>query len=129
MTESQKQPRQNESPSRNNRRWKTCGVIVLVLGAIGAAVAYWHGMQSESLNDDPSMFRYNKAEHRQMGVLYGQAGYLIDDFTNSLQEPGTQAVLIGVTSVVVAAGCFYMGSLSRRSDETDSSKPSDSNTV
>ena len=41
-----------------------------------------------------------------MGRLYGQEGLLFEDMRNSLKEPGSQAILILVGSVVVAGGCF-----------------------
>src|SRR5215472_14637727 len=111
MNESQQFPSPNDSRTHRKKRWRILGVAVLLLGGVGAGFIYWHGMQTENLRDDPSMLRYNKAEHNQMGVLYGRAGYLIDDLMNGLQEPATQGVIIGLASVLVAAGCFLVATL------------------
>ncbi len=93
------------------------GVIVLVLGLAGAGVVYWFGTRSSDVSDDPSMQGYNKAQTRQMGLLYGKQGLLIDEWWNDLKQPGTQAALIAVVSALIAAGCFYFSRLLDIDDE------------
>jgi hypothetical protein len=53
------------------------------------------------------MLGFHRAEERQMAILYGKQGQLMDDLENSLKQPGTQALLIVVAAAVAAAGCFY----------------------
>jgi hypothetical protein len=125
MNESQQLPFANDSRTQRKRRWRILGAIVLLLGCVGAALAYWHGIQTENLRDDPSMLRYNKAEHNQMGMFYGKAGYLMDDLMHGLQEPSTQAAIIGLASVLVAAGCFLIATLPPYRHDSDFFKPSD----
>jgi flagellar basal body-associated protein FliL len=93
------------------------GVIVLVLGIAGAGVVYWMGTRSPDLADDPAMVGYNKAQTRQMGMLYGKMGPVIEEWFDDLKQPGTQAILIAVVSTLVAAGCFYFARLTDNSDE------------
>jgi hypothetical protein len=64
------------------------------------------------------MVGFNRAESRQMGQLYGKMGLLIEDWTNDLKQPGTQATLIVATSILIAFGCFYFARLSDDVDET-----------
>jgi len=94
------------SPEIHSRRCKLVGGGVLVVGLVAAGIVYWLGMRSAKLADDASMSGYYKAEAHQMGVMYGSEGVLMDDLSNSLKQPGTQAVLIVAGSVVVALGCF-----------------------
>jgi len=54
------------------------------------------------------MVGFRRSEERQMGQLYGKQGQLIEDFNESLKQPGTQALLLLGAAVVVAAGCFHM---------------------
>jgi hypothetical protein len=64
------------------------------------------------------MVGYNRAESRQMGMLYGKMGLLIEDWTNDLKQPGTQATLIASASILIALGCFYFARLSDDVDQT-----------
>jgi hypothetical protein len=94
------------------------GVFVLVLGIGSAGMVYWLGTRSANLNDDLSMVGFNRAEQRQMGQLYGKMGLLIEEWSDDLKQPGTQAVLITAVSTLVAAGCFYFARLLESDKET-----------
>ena len=83
------------------RRWRMAGVFVLVLGLASAGVVYWLGTRTANLADDPSMAGFFKAESRQMGLLYGQQGILMEGLMNDLKQPETQAVLIVVAAVIL----------------------------
>jgi hypothetical protein len=52
-----------------------------------------------------------------MGTLYGKQGELIEDWSNDLKQPGTQAIIIAAISVIIASGCFYFARLSENDDE------------
>ena len=116
MTVSDKTFTPNSSLKRQSRL-KAIGVIVLVLGIAGACLVYWIGTRSPDVSDDLSMVGFNRAESRQMGMLYGKMGLLIEDWTNDLKRPGTQAILIATTSILIAFGCFYFARLSKNDDE------------
>jgi hypothetical protein len=94
------------------------GVIVLALGIGGAGSLYWLRTRSPDLMDDLSMIGYNRAQTRQMGQLYGKSGLLIEQWSEDLKQPGTQAILIALFSAVIAAGCFYLARLLDDDDET-----------
>jgi len=108
---------------RQARRLRLIGGIVLLLGIGIAGVVYWLGTRSPDLSGDLSMVGYDKATERQMGMLYGKQGELIEDLTNGLKQPGTQAILIIVTVALVAGGCFYFARLldhdAKNADNTD----------
>jgi hypothetical protein len=105
------------SPSKQRaRRLRIAGVIVLALGIAGAGVVYWLGTRSPDVSGDISMTGYNKSERRQMAILYGKQGQLIEDWSDDLQQPGTQAVIISIVSIFVASGCFYFARLSNLDD-------------
>jgi len=106
----------SHSFSRRQRRLKAIGVVVLLLGIGSACLVYW--TRPPDLSDDLSMVGYNRAESRQMGQLYGKMGLLIEDWTNDLKQPGTQATLIVATSILIAFGCFYFARLSNDGDMT-----------
>ena len=105
------------SSSRRAARLRLIGVIVLLLGIGGAGVVYWLGTRSPDVMDDLSMVGYNKAQTRQMGMLYGKMGPVIEEWFNELKQPGTQAEIIVVVSILAAAGCFYFARLLGHDDE------------
>jgi len=105
------------SSSRKSTRLRAIGIIVLVLGMASAGTVYWLGTRSANLYDDRSMQGFNRAEQRQMGQLYGKSGLLIEQWSDDLKQPGTQAVLIMITSALVAGGCFYFARLLDGGDE------------
>jgi hypothetical protein len=105
--------------ARHGARLRLIGIIVLALGISGAGTVYWLGTRSPDLNDDPSMLGFNKREHRQMGLLYGKMGTLVEDWSEDLNRPGTQAVLILGFSALVAGGCFYFSRLLESEDKAD----------
>ena len=106
------------SSRRRARRLRTIGVIVLVLGIAGAGILYWLRTRSPDLSNDLSMVGYNRAETRQMGLLYGNQGLLIERWSEDLKQPGTQAIIIALFSTVIAAGCFYFARLLDDVDKT-----------
>jgi flagellar basal body-associated protein FliL len=105
------------SSSRRSAQLRMIGVIVLVLGLGGAGLVYWLGTRSPDVMDDLSMVGYNKAQTRQMGMLYGKMGPVIEEWFDDLKQPGTQAEIIVAVSIVAAAGCFYFARLLGHDDE------------
>lgn len=103
-----------EPSRRRSAKLRLVGILALVLGIGGAGILYW--IRSPDLSDDPSMLGFNKPAERQMGLLYGKMGTLIEDWTEDLKKPGTQAILIASFSALVAAGCFYFARLVENDD-------------
>jgi hypothetical protein len=93
------------------RRLRIIAVVILLLGIVSAGVVYWLGTRSADLSDDPSMSGFDKPEERQMEMLYGKSGELIEDWSDDLKQPGTQAIIIAAASIIIASGCFYFARL------------------
>lgn len=72
---------------------------------------YWRGMRTADVPDELSMTGYNKPQQRQMRLLYGKQGELIENWSNDLKQPGTQAIIIAGISVLIATGGFYFARL------------------
>ena len=92
---------------RRGRRYRIAAGIILLIGLISACLVYWLEPRAPDYSDDPSMLGFNRAADRQMAELYGKQGQFIEDLTDSLKQPGTQAVLIVVAAAVIAVGCLY----------------------
>ena len=100
------------SRSRNlSARLKWAGRIIGTLGIVSAGLVYWIGTRNANMSNDPSMLGFNRAEQQQMGQLYGSSGQMMDDWTNDLKQPGTQAALILIFCGLAAGGCFYFARL------------------
>jgi len=100
-----------ESHVRTAARLRKIGIVALLLGALGAGFVYWRGKQNSNVLDDPSMGGFNKANQRQMELMYGKMGTVTEDLIQTLKRPGTQAALIAIGGVLVSAGCFYFARL------------------
>jgi hypothetical protein len=85
--------------------------VGLVLGLAGAGMVYWLGTRAPDVSGDLSMAGYYQGEERQMALLYGRQGELIEDWSDDLKQPGTQAVIIIAASALVAGACFYFARL------------------
>lgn len=90
-------------------RW--IGFLVLLSGLAAAGLVYWLGTRSPDLSGNLSMQGFNRARDHQMARLYGKSGQLVDDLSDALAQPRTQAVLIVVFSALVFAGCLYFARL------------------
>ena len=96
-------------PRKKSIHLKRAGSIILaVLAFSPPEFIYWLGTRNNDFSSDPSMQGFNRAEQRQMGQLYGSSGEMIEDWTDDLKQPGTQAVLILIVSGSGRSrGCFY----------------------
>src|SRR6185312_3813548 len=96
---------------REKARLRRIGLVVLVVGLATAGIVYWHGSHAQDTDLQMQEYEQSKAraESRQMQMLYGTSGGLMQDFFDSMKQPGNQAMAIGGISVVVAAVCFYLG--------------------
>src|SRR5664280_3257538 len=106
-----------QSCSKRAARLRIIGVIMLVLGLGGAGLVYWLGTRSPDVMDSLSMLGYNKAQTRQMGMLYGKMGPVIEEWFDDLKQPGTQAEIIMAVSILLSAGSFYFARLLDHDDE------------
>jgi len=50
-------------------------------------------------------------------MLYGKMGPVIEEWFDDLKQPGTQAEIIVVVSILAGAGCFYFARLLDHDDE------------
>lgn len=100
-----------DSLHREKARLRWIGRIVLVVGLATAGIVYWHGTHAQEADLQMQEYEQSKAraESRQMQMLYGTSGGLMQDFFDSMKQPGNQAMAIGGISVAIAAVCFYLG--------------------
>jgi|ERR1700722_3008934 len=105
------------SDKRQARRLRIIAVVVLLLGIFGADGVYWLGTRSAQTSDDLAGLGNEKAQARKEETLYGKQTILIDRWIEDLKQPGTQAVIVVLTAVLVAGGCFYFAHLLHHADE------------
>jgi len=120
------EPKQS-SPTRRLKlaaRLRASGIMVVVFGIAASGFVYWLGNRAADLSANPATAGYYKAQNRQMEVMYGRMGTMVEDLWEDLKRPGIQATIIAVSSVLVAWGCFYFARLlrdaeQRRPNQTD----------
>jgi len=91
-------------------------------GIVSAGLIHRLGTRAPDASGDISMLGYDKPEMRQMELLYGKQGQLLENFSNDLKQPDTQAIIIVVFSALVAVGCFYFARLLANDDDITSEK-------
>lgn len=99
---------------RRARIFRIIAVVILVLGGSSAGMIYWQGTRTQGLPDDADMQGFDRQARQQMGVLYGKQGELIEDWSNNLKQPNTQAAIILGVTVLAALICFQFARLSDR---------------
>ena len=102
------------------------GVIVLLLGIVGACLVYaigqnrlaGQGANADGAWQDGSLAPADsKSFSHDVQMYNGTAGVLVVKWWNlcdALKRPGSVAIMIATGSVVVACGCFVMA---RRNNE------------
>jgi hypothetical protein len=114
-----------EAAEKLVRRLRRIGTAVIFLAVVSAGVVYSRGRGDEKLSEDPSMGRYNKANQRQMELMYGKMGTVTEDLFEHLKQPGTQAAIIVIGGGLIAAGCFYFARLVSYGEESGVSEAGD----
>ena len=114
------------SSSKRRATLNAVGVIVLVLGMVGACVVYAIGQNrpaGQGANADGSWQdgslapADSKSFSRDVQMYNGTAGVLVMkwwELCDVLKRPGSVAVMIAAGSVVAACGCF---AAARRNNE------------
>src|SRR5882724_5018227 len=114
-----------QSAEKIVRRLRRIGTVVIFLAVVSASVVYWRGRGDEKLFEDPSMGGFNKANQRQMEMMYGKMGTVTEDLFQHLKQPRTQAAIILIGGGLIAGGCFYFARLVSCGDESEVSEPAE----
>lgn len=95
--------------NREKARLRLIGIIILAVALVAAGSVYWLGTRAENAGVDQYQDAVARSQSRQMQMLYGTSGGILDDILNGLKHPGNQALLILAIGGIIAAGCFYLG--------------------
>jgi flagellar basal body-associated protein FliL len=99
------------------KRLRVIGLVVLVLGLLGAGAVYWIRTHTGEPTEDELLAGNARAEAHQMGVLYGKMGLITQELSDDLKQPGTQSCFIAGISILIAAGCFHFARLEDDDDQ------------
>ena len=94
-------------PGQRGVRLRKIGGTVLALGLIGAGLIWWLGRSPVA--DDPYALIVadnSKMISHQTQLLYGKMGLLMMDLSDDIQQPGTQAALLGAQRNAKIVGIF-----------------------
>jgi len=105
--------------NREKARLRLIGLVALAIGIVTAGLVYWLGIRTDNAGVDQYQDAVAHSESRQMQLLYGTSGGIVDDLMNALKKPRNLALLVLAIGGIIAAGCFYLG---RPLPEEDGSK-------
>jgi hypothetical protein len=106
-------------PPRAGTALRIVGAVILFLGLSTAGLVYGLSPPPADLSDDVLSARNSKKVQRAIEVNVGKMGVVMEDLTEDLQDPATQAIVIAVGSILLASGCFYFAHLQARGEEAD----------
>ena len=91
---------------RESERLRAIGVLVLMLGIVGAGLYYWHEFRPATRTIADLQPDYEKARARDIGRMMGHSGVMMLEWQDALDLPGTQAVIIAAVSGLFALYFF-----------------------
>jgi len=92
--------------SPESDRLRTVGIIILVLGIIGASIFYYVEARAARPTIEELLPDYAHSQAQQIGVLMGNFGVLLLGWSQVLNRPGPEALIIAAVSALVASGFF-----------------------
>jgi hypothetical protein len=92
----------------------TIGAIVILLGVVIAGTVYWSGQAGSGSQatadsdwtDNTLSLQDSKSSTHDVEMYGGNLEMLMVKFTDAVKQPGAQAALILVVSILAALGCF-----------------------
>ncbi len=97
-------------------RLRLAGRVVLACGLVAALLTYWIQTRNAQPAVDELAAGYLRARDHQMGQLMGGFGVVLTQWTDMLQQPIAEALLVAAAAAVVAWMCFR---LSASADEPE----------
>ena len=108
---------------RRVKRLRQAGATIFLMGLAGAGTVLWLGSRAPDESDNPDLVALHRPEERQLGILYGKQGRLVDDLDTALARPRTQAILLAAAVLTAAAGCFYFARIMETDAQTKTIPP------
>ena len=99
-------------------RLKTAGLIVLAVSLCVAPIYYWRASRAAEERLGDLLPGYDRAMEREMRIQMGPLGLVLMQWSEALQRPGTQALLIAVGGAVAARVLFFAARRVLEEDET-----------
>src|ERR1700722_13908142 len=102
------------SASTPGAKFRTAGVIILLIGLVSAGLVYWLSTPAEVLPDELTTPENNKKAARSIETDFGKMGDFSYALGEDLKDPLNRAAIVAIASILVAAGCFYIAHLQDR---------------
>jgi hypothetical protein len=94
-----------------SKRLRIIGTLVLCGGVLGACLFYWTATRNAPPDLDDGAAGYSRAREHQMGQMMGTLGLTMTKTMETLETPGAEAIVIALSSALVAALCFRVAML------------------
>jgi hypothetical protein len=94
-----------------SKRLRIIGRLVLLCGIAAACAFYWNETRNAPPGLDDGAAGYTRAREHQMGQMMGTLGVTMTKIMETLETPGVEAIVIALSSALVAALCFHIARL------------------
>ena len=98
------------SPLKESDRLRRTGTLVLAAGIVGACLYYAVEARPREA-DGRDAAGYERSQNRQMRMLMGRTGVMMMEWQETLDLPGTQAVLIAAVTGLFSLYFFRAASV------------------
>jgi hypothetical protein len=88
-------------------RLKVAGIAILLSGLVVAPIHYWRQTRVAEDNLGDLLPGYNKSMKREMRVQQGTFGIVLMQWSEALDRPITQVLLIVVGAGLLARFCYF----------------------
>lgn len=109
------------SARKESERLRLIGRAVLVLGILGAGVYYWTERRPATLTIADLQPDYDKTRRREIGRMMGHSGLIMAEWQDTLDLPGTQAIVIAAVAGLFALYFFRAASVLDDDEQTPGS--------
>jgi len=90
---------------------RALGIVILVAGLVGSGVFYLRQIRSAPPPmNEISAPGYLRARGSQQRIMMGPMGAILTDWQDTVQQPGVQATIIAVLSILVSWGLLRIAS-------------------
>lgn len=99
---------QDDARIHRARKLRIAAFVALALGVIGMGIVCWAAVTAGKSDANLPPASYFKKTEMQDENLYGKSAVVMERIKQALKQPGAQVIIILISSVAVAGGCWRL---------------------
>lgn len=97
-----------DQQSNKAHKLRVAAISALALGIIGVVIICWVTMHSDPSSDDTALTSDYKRPALEAERMYGKPALVMERISRALKQPGVQVIIIMISAVSVAGGCWRL---------------------